>query len=85
MTDEMNGHAPEASPLAPAPPVTETPGPETFPAEARRHLGLVRKRRLLEGPIEVTFPRPRAIAPWWPPVRRSYRARRSSNASAIHA
>lgn len=47
MTDGLNGHASEET--APA---RDVP----IPAEARRDLGIVRMRRLLESPIEVTFP-----------------------------
>jgi hypothetical protein len=47
MTDDRNGHAREE----PAPIPEQAP-----PMEARRDLGIVRMRRLVEAPIEVTFP-----------------------------
>ena len=50
MTDGLNGHASEAEGVAPA------PGAAAEAREARHDLGLVRMRRLLEAPIEVTFP-----------------------------
>ena len=53
MTDELNGHAGEAGPPGPATAAVEDPG------AARRDLGVVRMRRLVEAPIEVSF----ALAP----------------------
>lgn len=50
MTDELNGHAGEAGPTGPATTAVEDPG------AARRDLGVVRMRRLVEAPIEVSFP-----------------------------
>ena len=50
MTDASNGHATEDGAATPAPAATEERG------DAGRDLGLVRRRRLLEAPIEVTFP-----------------------------
>jgi hypothetical protein len=49
MTDDLNGHGPD-EPVAPS--VVDGSGR----AEADRDLGIVRMRRLLEAPIEVTFP-----------------------------
>jgi hypothetical protein len=45
MTDERNGHAPEETAAEPMP-----------PTEPRPDLGIVRMRRLLEGPVDVTIP-----------------------------
>jgi hypothetical protein len=45
MTDERNGHAPEETAAEPIP-----------PTEPRPDLGIVRMRRLLEGPVDVTIP-----------------------------
>jgi hypothetical protein len=54
MTEDRNGHGPGDAPDAGHVAVAAAdPGP---PAEPRTDLGLVRMRRLLEGPVEVTFP-----------------------------
>lgn len=45
MTEEHNGHAPEETAAEPIP-----------PTEPRPDLGIVRMRRLLEGPVDVTIP-----------------------------
>ena len=45
MTDERNGHAPEEAAREPMP-----------PGDPRPDLGIVRMRRLLEGPVDVTIP-----------------------------
>jgi hypothetical protein len=45
MTDERNGHAPE-----------DTAAEPIAPGEPRTDLGIIRMRRLLEGPVDVTIP-----------------------------
>jgi hypothetical protein len=57
MTDELNGHAPDARDAADAPDAAPVPGiDESLPGEPRPGLGIVRMRRLVEGPVEVTIP-----------------------------
>jgi hypothetical protein len=51
MTDELNGHAPEPSATPP-----DAQRDDESSAEPRRGIGIVRMRRLLEGPVEVTIP-----------------------------
>jgi hypothetical protein len=54
MTDELNGHGPEKTAgTSSAGATTAEPG---LPAEPRPDLGVVRIRRLLEGPVDVTIP-----------------------------